>query len=131
VKSIEQALFAGYLFCRVRPDVTGKIVTAPGVIRIVSDGHRPLPVPLHEIEALQRVMASGLDLSPWRYLQTGQRVRIIDGPLRGTEGIVVKAGQRDRLILSVSLLCRSVAVEIDPAWLSIPPAIPHEPLWAG
>ena len=54
VKVIDQALFAGYLFCRVRLDVTGKIVTAPGVIRIVGDGHRPLPVPLYEINPSQK-----------------------------------------------------------------------------
>ena len=127
VKEIEQALFTGYLFCRISGDISSLIVSTPGVIRIVSDGQRPLPIPPREIEALQRAVATGLHMEPWRFLQPGQHVRIIDGPLRGTEGTVVKNGIRDRLILTVSILRRAVAVEIDPEWVSIPPAL-HAPI---
>ena len=118
VKSIERALFDGYLFCRLHQDIVGKIVTASGVIRIVGDGHRPLPIPAADIEALQRIVETQLDAEPWTYLQVGQRVRIEMGPLRGVEGIVLRAKNRHRLVVSVAVLQRSVSVELDPEWIS-------------
>jgi transcription antitermination factor NusG len=122
VKKVERALFAGYLFCRLGTPVTAKIITAPGVIRIVGDSERPLPVPTHEIEAIKRVVETRLNAEPWPYLETGQCVRVECGPLRGTDGIVLMVKNRHRLVVSISLLQRSVAVEIEPAWVSVPPA---------
>ena len=121
VKKIETALFPGYVFSLSDGDVVGRLVTAPGVIRIVSDGHRPVSVPPDEIDAIRRVVDAGLGAEPLEYLQAGERVRIDIGPLQGTEGIVIRMNNRHRLVLSVSMLQRSVAVEIDPAWVSIPP----------
>jgi transcription antitermination factor NusG len=121
VKKVEKALFAGYVFCLIDAAVVGKVVTTPGVIRIVSDGHRPLSVPGEEIEAIRRVVDAGLRAEPFEFLQAGQRVRIGVGPLRGTEGIVLRMKNRHRLVISVSVLQRSVAVEVDPAWVSVPP----------
>jgi transcription termination/antitermination protein NusG len=110
------------VFCRLSGDVLGRIVTTPGVIRILGDGNRPLPVPTREIEDLQRVVASGLGGTPSQFLQVGQRVRVEVGPLRDTEGIMVKTKNR-HLIISISLLCRSVAVEIDSEWVSVLPEV--------
>jgi transcription antitermination factor NusG len=119
VKTVERALFAGYVFCRVVSDRVAKIVTTPGVIRIVGDGSGPLPVACDEIAALQRVVAASVTVEPWEFLQAGQRVRVIDGPLRDSEGIVLRTMNRHRLIVSVSLLQRSVAVEVNPAWVQM------------
>jgi transcription antitermination factor NusG len=119
IKVLDKALFAGYVFCRSSPDVVAKLITAPGIIRLVGDGTRPLPVAAHEVEALQRIVETGLQAEPWEYLDVGQRVHLEAGPLRGTEGIVLKVNQRRRLIVSVSLLRRSVAVEVDPVWVSL------------
>jgi transcription antitermination factor NusG len=118
-KQIERPLFAGYLFCRMPHDVVGRILTAPGVIRILGDGSRPLPIASDEVEAIQRVVDTGATAAPCPFVRVGQRVRIDSGPLRGTEGIVMKANNRDRLVLSVSLLQRSVAVEIVGGWVSV------------
>lgn len=120
-KTIRHPLFAGYLFCRVSGEVMGKIVTLPGVVRIVGDGRRPIAIPAGEIEALQRIVAADLKPQPWPFLETGRRVRLEVGPLRGTEGIVVKSGGGERVVVSISLLRRSVAVEVDAAWLGVPP----------
>jgi transcription antitermination factor NusG len=116
VKRIERALFDGYLFCRLHSDIFGKVITAPGVIRIVGDGARALPIPDDEIDAIRRIVDAGLTAEPWPYVRAGQRVRISDGPLRDVEGIVTRVKTRDRLIVSVSLLQRSVAVEVDAHW---------------
>jgi transcription antitermination factor NusG len=123
IKVVERALFAGYVFCRLAPEVFGKIVTAPGVVRIVGDGTRPLSIPTHEIEAIQRIMATHLSTEPWPVPQVGQQVRIEVGPLRGIEGVVLTVKNQQRLVVSVSLLQRAVAVEIDASWISFQPAL--------
>jgi transcription antitermination factor NusG len=123
IKVVERALFAGYVFCRLAPEVFGKIVTAPGVVRIVGDGARPLPIPTYEIEAIQRIMASELATEPWSVPEVGQRVRIEVGPLCGIEGVVMTVKNEQRLVVSVSLLQRAVAVEIDASWISFQSAL--------
>jgi transcription antitermination factor NusG len=122
VKKADRALFPGYVFCRLCGDALAKIVTTPGVTRIVGDGRRPLPIPGDEIEAIQRIVATGVTARPWAFVQAGQRVRIERGPLRDIEGIVLRTTQGNRLIVSVALLQRSVAVEIDAEWVSVPAA---------
>jgi transcription antitermination factor NusG len=119
LKLVERALFDGYIFCRASDATVGKIVTTPGVIRIVGDGRRPVPIPREDIEAIQRVVDSGQPAERWPYVHAGQRVDIEWGPLRGVSGIVTLVKGRDRLIVSISLLQRSIAVEIDSAWVSV------------
>lgn len=123
VRKVSRALFEGYLFCRIAAGVTGSIVTTPGVIRLVGDSHGPLSIPLAEIEALQRMAEERFSARPWPFLQTGQPVCIQVGPLRGTEGVVVTLKNRQRLVVSVALLQRSVAVELPPDWVRILPAV--------
>ncbi len=118
LKCVERPTFPGYAFCRTTPEASGKIVTTPGVLRIVGDGRRPLPVAEHEIEAIRRLVESRLPIDKLPAFRPGQRMRIEAGPLRGIEGVVVTVKSGHRLVLSVSLLQRSVSVELDPAWVS-------------
>ena len=129
VKELEMALFPGYLFCRFDFNHRLPILITPGVQMIVGTGRLPTPVSDAEIEALRRVIASGAAAEPHEYLAVGQRVRIREGSLAGVEGILAEAKNSWRMILSVELLRRSVAVEVDRAVLAPvgpPPAqIPH------
>lgn len=118
VKRVERAMFAGYVFCHAGSELVGKIVSAPGVIRIVSDGIAPLPVPLHEIAAIQRLVESQLTIEPWPFVRVGERVRIDRGPLQGAEGVVVRLKNVRRLVVSIDVLQKSVSVEIDANWLA-------------
>jgi transcription elongation factor/antiterminator RfaH len=113
VKEIELPLFPGYLFCRFEPDERLRVLTSPGVVDIVGFGGRPAPVHPEEISALRRLAASDMRLQPWPYLKAGQRVRIERGPLADLEGILVRSKDFWRVVVSVDLLRRSVAVEID------------------
>src|SRR5260370_40672364 len=90
---------------------------APGVIQIVGVGKATIPVEEEEIVAIQRAGKSGLSIMPWPSLEVGHVARIEDGPLRGMTGIVIKIKSGLKLVLSVSLLQRSVAVEIDRSWI--------------
>ena len=117
VKQLDLPLFPGYLFCRL--DVRGRlmpILTTPGVIGIVGAGKTPIPVDDEEVEAVRAILRSGLAALPCPFLRVGAKVYIEGGPLAGVEGIITNTEKVYRLIVSVSLLQRSVAVEIDREW---------------
>jgi transcription antitermination factor NusG len=116
-KRIESPLFPGYVFCRFDLNHRLPILTTPGVHAIVGNGKVPIPVALAEIENLRLIVDSRLQANPWPYLKVGQQVRIDEGCLEGLEGILVSTEKPNRVVVSVSLLQRSVAVEIDEAWI--------------
>jgi transcription antitermination factor NusG len=118
VKEVEAPLFPGYLFCRLNPQDRLPILKTPGVIQVVGTNRTPTAVDENEIQAIQAMVASGIPNQPWPFLTTGDRVRIESGPLSGLEGILVEFKGNHRLVLSVSLLQRSVAVEIDSAFVA-------------
>ena len=117
MKEIEVPLFSGYLFCRMDPYNRLPVLMTPGVIQIVGAGKTLIPVEEDEIAAIQLAVKNGLSTMPWPYLQVGHVARIEEGPLRGMTGIIVKIKSGMKLVLSVSLLQRSVAVEVDRSWL--------------
>jgi len=117
-KEVEQPLFPGYLFCRFEYQQRRPVVVTPGVLQIVGNGRTALPVEDREVEALQAAVASGIAAQPWPYLEIGERVRIQTGKLTGLEGILVNFKGNHRVVLSVSLLQRSVALEVDLAWVA-------------
>jgi len=120
LKEIELPLFPGYLFCRMNPNDRLPVLMVPGVMQIAGTGSTPIPVEEHEIAAIQRVEKSGLSTMPWPYLKIGNIARIEEGPLRGLSGIVIRIKSGLKLVLSVDLLKRSIAVEIDRNWISAP-----------
>jgi transcription antitermination factor NusG len=112
----DSPLFPGYVFCHFDAhDRRVPIVTTPGVVRIVGAPNGPLPVDDAEIAAIQRVVASGAAAGPWPFVKVGERIRIQRGALAGIEGILVEVKNRRRLIVSVTLLQRSIHVDIDSA----------------
>lgn len=116
-KEIEQALFPSYLFCRFDYTQRQPIVTVSGVIQVVGNGRGPVAVPDSEVAALQLAVSSGLPSQPWPYLNIGERVRVNYGHLSGLEGILVNFKGNHRVVLSVTLLQRSVAMEVDLSWV--------------
>ena len=117
-KEVEQPLFPGYLFCRFDYTRRRPVVVTPGVLQIVGCGRTPMPIEDREIEAIQIAVASGIPSQPWPYLEVGEKVRIHTGKLSGLEGILVNFKGNHRVVLSVSLLQRSVALEVDLSWVT-------------
>lgn len=124
VKEIDAPLFPGYLFCRFNPHDRLPILKTPGVTQIVGYNHVPIPVDEQEIEAIRRLVASGVPNFPCAFLEVGSRVRIEVGALRGLEGILTELKGKKRLILSITLLQRSVAVEINSDAVSVVRSLP-------
>jgi transcription antitermination factor NusG len=117
VKQIELPLFDGYLFCQTNPEVRLPVLVTPGVIHFVGSGNTPIPIDQHEIEELQTLVRAGSAALPWPFMREGDRVRVEEGPLRNLEGILVHNDGTDQVVISVTLLQRSVAVRVDRAWL--------------
>jgi transcription antitermination factor NusG len=115
IKEAKSPLFPGYLFCRFNQHDRLPVLKTPGVVQIVGFNRIPAAVDDTEISALQALMATGVANQPCPFLEIGDRVRIESGPLRGLEGILMDFKGHHRLVLSVTLLQRSVAVEIDSA----------------
>jgi transcription antitermination factor NusG len=112
-RAVEVPLFPGYVFCRFDVLKRLPILITPGVQSVVSRGRVPVPVEVSEIAAIQKIVSSGAQAEPWPYLELGERVRVEEGALRGMEGILVSFKSGHRVVVSVSLLHRSVALEID------------------
>jgi transcription elongation factor/antiterminator RfaH len=117
-KVVEQPLFPGYVFCKFDYTQRRPVVLTPGVLQVVGCGKAPIPVEQKEIEAIQLAVASELPSQPWPYMEVGERVRIHTGKLAGLEGILINFKGNHRVVLSVSLLQRSVALEVDLAWIA-------------
>jgi transcription elongation factor/antiterminator RfaH len=117
-KEVEQPLFPGYIFCRFDYSQRRPVVLTPGVLQVVGYGKSPIPVDDKEIAAVQLAVASQVLSQPWPYIQVGERVKIHTGKLTGLEGILINFKGHHRVVLSVSLLQRSVALEVDLAWVA-------------
>lgn len=111
---IDLPLFPMYVFCRLGPSVLGKVISTSGVVKIVGFNGKPAEISVEEIEALQLLMQSNHLREPWKYLCHGTQVLVEAGPLAGVQGIILaEDDNKQRLIISVTLLQRSVAIQLD------------------
>jgi transcription antitermination factor NusG len=122
LREVNAPLFPGYVFCQFDAQKRLPILVTPGVLAVVGRGKVPLPVDDGEIATIQTVVSSGFHAEPWPFLELGQRVRIDTHALQGLEGILINFKGNQRIVVSVSLLRRSVALEIDRCCVS--PVVP-------
>ncbi len=95
-------------------------MTIPGVINVIGFGKEFVSIPDDQIQTVQKILRSGLMSTPWPFLKEGQRVGVRTGALRGMEGFLVQIKNKKnkyRVVVSIPLLQRSVAVEIDRDWI--------------
>ena len=118
-KDSELPIFPGYVCCRFDVQTRLPILTTPGVIQVLGAGNTPIPLSDVEVNSLQTAMKARLPVEPFPFVDTGQRVRINRGALAGVEGIVISCKQHLRLVLSITLLQRSVLLEIDRDLVSV------------
>jgi transcription antitermination factor NusG len=113
-KQLVLPLFPGYVFCTYESERRVQILSTPGVHTIVTNGKNlPAEIPSDEILAIRRAVESPLRLEPHPYLKGGDVVRIKTGPLEGLQGIVSRSKDAFRVVLSVEMLGKSAAVDID------------------
>jgi transcription antitermination factor NusG len=112
-KTFDIPLFPGYLLCRFDPQRFLPILKTPGVIGLVKTGNRLIPADEDEVRAVQLAVGAGVNVEPLPNLVVGQRVIVVRGPMSGTEGVLTEIRSQLKLVLGVSMMNRSVAVEID------------------
>ena len=117
VHTVDSPLYPSYVFCRFDFERRLPVLQSAGVMEIVNDGRKGLPIPEDEIQAIRTILQSNLKVGPWPYLKIGQRVEIRKGPLRGIVGILLVQKKNFRLVASIPLLQRSVNVEIEGDWV--------------
>jgi transcription antitermination factor NusG len=113
-KKVDMPLFRGYVFARYQKDSPARIsiLQTTGVVRIVGFGGEDAAVPGEQIETLQRLLETRQLVHSHRYLQVGERVKVISGALAGIEGILVRVKKRDRLVIAIEPIRQAVAVEL-------------------
>jgi transcription antitermination factor NusG len=122
VSYVDLPLIPGYVFCRTFRGALLTILKTSGVIDVVRTGRTPAPIKPEEIHALQRAIDAYI-VEPCGYVEIGQTVEILRGPLAGVSGTVVERRNKKHVALSVSLLRRSVIVHVDLAAVCDDPEI--------
>ncbi len=113
-KILERPVFPSYLFARFRADARLPILQVPHVLHILGDARGPVAVPDEQIGTVQRLVETpAVPVVPWMYLHSGDRVLVERGPLAGLEGLVVRTKDACRVVVSVDLMHRSLAAEVD------------------
>jgi transcription antitermination factor NusG len=105
-------LFPGYVFVRIPLCERLRVLGVPSVVRLVGFTGRPAPLPEEEIESLRNGLST-LRAEPHPFLKAGRRVRIVQGPLQGLEGVLLRRKGRYRLVISLDLIQRSICVDVD------------------
>jgi transcriptional antiterminator NusG len=111
-KILARPLIPGYVFLRTTRGLMGAVLRTPSVYRIVSFGGCPFPAKDEEIAVLRKLVTSGRPVRPVPYLALGQKVQVKEGPLAGLTGIIVRLKNVTRVIVSVELIMRSVAIDV-------------------
>ena len=114
-KQVELALFPSYVFVRIEEEDKLRVLKVPGVVNVVSFNGRMAALPEREIAALRHALENNIYAEPCPYLCVGRRVRVVRGPMEGAEGILARKKDKCRVVISVDVLMRSVAVEVDGA----------------
>jgi transcription antitermination factor NusG len=110
--TLDLPMFPSYVFVRIANRARGRILSTPGVLSFVGNGHQAIPVPDREIEAL-RCGIEEYRAAPHSYLAVGEKVKIKAGPLSGFTGTLVRYKTGARVVLTIHAIMQSVAVEID------------------
>jgi len=113
----EVPLFPGYVFAQFDFNRRLPVLTTPGVVHVVPPQGAPIAVDEGELNSVRAAVNSGLPLGPYPFMKVGQPVVITRGSMTGLEGILVQVKRGFRLVISVTLLQRSIAVEVDRDWV--------------
>jgi len=113
-QTVTVPLFSGYLFVRINmlKDSKIRILNAPGIVGFVGNHCGPLPIPDQQIGDIRAVLARGVEYSVLPFLEEGDRVRVVRGPLAGVEGTLVRTNSSSRLLIAIDMIQKSIAVSV-------------------
>jgi transcription antitermination factor NusG len=107
-------LFPSYLFVRIvrSSEVLLRVLKVPGIVDFVRKLNGPVAIPDDEIENVHTILSRDIKCSPHSFV-SGDRVRVVRGSLAGVKGVLLRRGPQSKLIISVEMIHRSVAVNVD------------------
>jgi transcription antitermination factor NusG len=114
-KEIAWPLFPGYCFARFPTERSLDILKCTGVVHILMEDGKPAPIPHNEIAAIQRLVETRYKFDPCPFIQEGDEVEVLAGPLKGVSGRLIRKGPHAKLVLSITMINRAVAVTLDVA----------------
>jgi transcription antitermination factor NusG len=112
IMEIETPLFPGYVFCSMDLGNRLPVLSTPGVVGIVAAGKQPLPVNPDELESVRAMVLRGIDVQPCS-AALGQKIRIGAGPLKGIEGSLLQVRGKNRFVVRISILNRSISAVVE------------------
>jgi len=111
-------LFPGYVFSFLNLQTGPKLYGIQGVMQIVGYGGRPMPIEEQEIAMVRSIADSCLPIEPVSSYQFGDKIRLITGPLAGVSGVFIRTATGNKLVVSLPLLQRSLAVTVESDWVA-------------
>jgi transcription antitermination factor NusG len=113
-KVVDTPLFPGYVFVQIpnAREAQVHVLRTTGVVRFVGNHSGASPIPDKEIDAVRAVVSNSVNCSPYPFLKVGQRVRIVGGSLDGVEGVLLKRDAERKLVISIELIQRSLAISV-------------------
>jgi len=112
-KKVSEPLFSCYVFVKIALKDRLPVLQTEGVIRLVSFNHVPVLIPERQIDSIRQLLRETVSIEKVNYLAVGQYVEVIEGPLKGVQGILQKIKDQTKLVITIDALCQAVAVEID------------------
>lgn len=112
---VQLPLFPGYIFVRIALRDRRRVIEVPGFARLVGFNSLPCPLPEADIRRMKEALNKGVVAEPYPYLTVGTRVEIRNGPMQGMTGILLRRQNKCRVVISVDLIMRSMAVEVEAA----------------
>jgi transcription antitermination factor NusG len=114
-QKVTRPLFPGYLFVHIARscETQLRVLKVPGIVSFVGSAHGPTAIPEEEIDGVRAALSSGIDCVPHPFFQAGDRVRIVRGVLAGVEGTFIRSRTHCKLVISIEMIQRSMAINID------------------
>ena len=106
-------LFPGYVFVQTAWERRHQVLAVPGVVHYVGTAKSPTEIPVAQIEGVRIALRSAAKIAPHPYLAAGNRVRVASGPMTGLTGVIQRSSSGCRIVVSMDMIMRSVAVELD------------------
>jgi transcription antitermination factor NusG len=115
---LQMPLFPNYIFVQLSPDDHGPLMRLPGVLSTVGNAAGPVAIQDSEMEVLRRIMDCKA-IEPHAYITAGDKVRVKEGPLEGIVGVVLRKANGFRFIVTLDLIGKSVALDIESSGLEL------------
>jgi transcriptional antiterminator RfaH len=111
-------LFPGYVFPHLDLHSGPRLYNIPGIIRILGHGGQAIPIEDSEIAMVRSIADSPLAVESIPYFQSGEKIRLTAGPLCGVAGTFLSSSKGNKLVVSLPLLMRSLAVTVLSEWVT-------------